>query len=204
MLTLIMREIEDNRVFFISAVIFAVILSSLVVWQYFDEGDVVLSLGTVISGVWFFVLCGMGVVQMYWDKTRKISALLATLAVTRNQIFMARIAAGILAVLASFLPVIITMAVMPSVIESTIPIRREMTLEIWIPVFLFCFASYCIGLQVGWTSNKSPTLGALGLSLILIPIILIKGFGWDIYAILISFIAACLIRAWFKFSRSAF
>jgi hypothetical protein len=199
-----MREIEDNRVFFISAVIFAVILSSLVVWQYFDEGDVVLSLGTVISGVWFFVLCGMGVVQMYWDKTRKISALLATLAVTRNQIFMARIAAGILAVLASFLPVIITMAVMPSVIESTIPIRREMTLEIWIPVFLFCFASYCIGLQVGWTSNKSPTLGALGLSLILIPIILIKGFGWDIYAILISFIAACLIRAWFKFSRSAF
>jgi hypothetical protein len=96
------------------------------------------------------------------------------------------------------------MAVMPGVIESTIPIRREMTLEIWIPVFLFCFASYCIGLQVGWTSNKSPTLGALGLSLILIPIILIKGFGWDIYAILISFIAACLIRAWFKFSRSAF
>jgi hypothetical protein len=77
--------------------------------------------------------------------------------------------------------------------------------QVWAATFLICLASYCIGLQAGWTAGKiTPTLGALGLSLVMVWIILIKGFRPDIYVILILLIAGCLLRAWRTYSTAAF
>lgn len=208
MFTLIMREIEDNRVFFIAAVIIAVIFGVLFVYQHFygDEHDVVIKLGFMISVPLVMAFCAMGAAQMYWDKTRKVSALLATLAVSRGQIFTARVIAGFLLVLIGFVPIAGTIITAVSKLgEPFPPIHRGVYFEVLIPVLLLGFACYCVGLQAGWTSSKiRPTLGTLGLSIILIPVILIKGFGWEIYAILVFLIAACLIRAWHKFSTAAF
>jgi hypothetical protein len=206
-----MREIEDNRVFFIAAIILALIFSVLVVYQQFDDGkyesveSVIVNFGTMISVLLVMAFCAMGAAQMYWDKTKKVSALLATLAVTRNQIFIARVIAGFLLVLIGFVPIAETIITAASRLGvSFLPIHRGVYFAILVPAFVLGFASYCIGLQAGWTSNKvRPTLGSLGLSFILIPIILIKGFGWEIYAILFFLIAACLIRAWYKFSTAA-
>jgi hypothetical protein len=203
-----MREIEDNRVFFIGTLILAVIFSGLFFWLlYYGEMDdgpfIIVPIWNAFLGMLIF--CGLGAAQMYWDRTRKISALLATLAVNRKQIFAARVITGFLLVLIGLVPLagITITAVLTKSIEVSHSVRLLYP-EISIPAFLLGFACYCIGLQAGWTSNRLiASLGAMGLSLILIPIILIKGFGWEIYAILISFIAACLIRAWFKFSRSA-
>ena len=49
--------------------------------------------------------CAMGAAQMYWDKTKKISALLATLGGYSRQIFTARVIAGFLLVLIGFIPI---------------------------------------------------------------------------------------------------
>ena len=208
MLTLIIREIEDNRVFFIAAVILAVIFSVLFVYQQFYDDkyeDLVIGFGSMISIPMILGFCAMGAAQMYWDRTKKISALLATLTVNRNQIFAARVIAGILLVIIGFVPIagaIIT--AVSNELGAKMPIHSGLYPEILIPVLLLGFACYCVGLQAGWTSNRIiPTLGALGLSFFSISVILIKGFGWEIYAILISFIAACLIRAWYKFSTAA-
>ena len=213
MLALIKREIEDNRVFFIAAIILAVIFSVLFVYQQYNReryGDMVVSFGIMISILMTAGLCALGAAQMYSDKTKKVSALLATLAVSRNQIFTARVITGVLLLLIGLVPFAGTIfAVIPKIVvelklEPSTPIRSGLYAEILVPVLLLGFACYCIGLQAGWTSNKiMPSLGALGLCIILISVIVIKGFDWEIYAILISLIAACLIRAWFKFSRSA-
>lgn len=208
MFTLIMREIEDNRVFFIAAIILALIFSVLFVYQqFYDEKyeSVIIRLGTMISIPLAIAFCAMGAAQMYWDKTKKVSAILATLAVNRGQIFTARVIAGFLLVLIGFVPIAGTIITAVSRLGVSYPhIHNGIYYEFLIPTLLLGFACYCVGLQTGWTSNRLiPTLGTLGLSLILIPVILIKGFGWDIYAILVLFIAACLIRAWYKFSRSA-
>ena len=209
MFTLIIREIEDNRVFFIAAAILVAIFGALFGWQlYYGEVDdgpfIAMPLFNAMLGMLMF--CAMGAAQMYRDKTKRVSALLATLAVTRGHIFIARVIAGFLLVLIVFIPIagasiaaVLTRSVEPShFIRSLYP-------EISIPVFLLGFACYCIGLQAGWTSSRViPTLGPIALGLILIPVILIKGFGWEIYAILFFLIAACLIRAWYKFSTAAF
>jgi hypothetical protein len=204
-----MREIEDNRVFFIAAAILVVIFGvSFGFYQFYDAkyyGDFIVGFGSMISIPVTIGICAMGAAQMYWDKTKKISALLATLAVNRGQIFTARVIAGILLVIIGFVPLAVTIITsVSSRIGKNMPISSGLYLEMLIPLLLFEFACYCIGLQTGWTSNKvGPTLGALGLSVILIPAILIKGFGWEIYAILVLFIAVSLIRAWHKFSSAA-
>ena len=209
MLTLIKREIEDNYVFFIVTLILTVIFSVLFFWMLYygvrdDAPFIVVPFWNAILGILIF--CGFGAAQMYWDRMRKISALLATLAVSRKQIFAARVITGFLLVLIGFVPltVITIAAVFTKSMEPT-STARLLYPEISIPVFLLGFLCYCIGLQAGWTSNRLiSTIGALGLSCVLTSVIMIKGFGWEIYAILLFLIAACLIRAWYKFSTAAF
>jgi hypothetical protein len=207
MFTLIIREIEDNRVFFITAVLLAVIFGVLFVYeQFYDQtyNVVIIGLGMPISIPMAMAFCAMGATQMYWDKTKKFSALLATLAVNRGQIFTARVIAGFLLVIIGFVPIAGAIISTVSKLGVPFPTNHGLYYEILIPALLLGFACYCIGLQAGWTSNRvTAILGALGLSLILIPVILIKGFGWEIYAILVLLIAACLIRAWYKFSTAA-
>jgi ABC-type transport system involved in multi-copper enzyme maturation permease subunit len=208
MFTLIIREIEDNRVSFVAAAILAAIFGVLFGWQLYyekvDDGTFIVIPGlNAMFGMLIF--CAMGATQMYRDKTKRVSALLATLAVTRRHIFIARVIAGFLLVFIVFIPIAgaSIAAVLTRSIEPT-HFVRSLYPEISIPVFLLGFACYCIGLQAGWTSSRViPTLGPIVLGLILIPVILIKGFGWEIYAILVLLIAACLIRAWYKFSTAA-
>jgi hypothetical protein len=209
MLTLIMREIEDNRVFFIGALILAFIFSVLFLWWiYYGVFDDVLFGGLPIWNaiLGMLIFCGFGAAQMYFDKGKKISALLATLAVNRGQIFAARVITGFLLVLIGLVPLVaVTItAVLTKSIEPAHSVRLLYP-EVSIPVFLLGFACYCIGLQAGWTSNRLiPTLGALGLSFVFMSVILIKGFGWEIYVILVFLITACLVRAWHRFSTAAF
>jgi hypothetical protein len=212
MFTLILREIEDNWVFLVAAAILACAFSFLIGWQMYsvngsNEGSsIVVLIANAVCGI--FIFCGLGAAQMYWDRMKRISALLATLPVTRNQIFTARIAAGGLAVVMGFLPTVGTMMVVSGMVESSSiagvgPVNAPVA-GIWILIFLLCVASYCVGLQTGWTSNRiMPTLGSLLLSMILTCVIWIKGFELDAYLILISFIACCLFRAWRTFSTAA-
>ena len=203
MFTLIMREIEDNRAFFILATIMAAIFSAFFAYtQFYGDRTYRFIFGAVIIIMAIpsaIVFCAMGAAQMYEDKTKKVSALLATLAVTRRHIFIARVVAGFLLVLIGFVPIAetIIMAVSKSNVNS------GLGFEIMIPALLLGFACYCVGLQAGWTSNKVTHAFGVGLGVILIPVILIKGFGWEIYAILVLLISACLIRAWYRFSTAA-
>ncbi len=211
MFTLIIREIQDNWVFFIAAGILTFAFSLIIGWQmYYINGNnsealITLLIINTVCGI--FIFCGLGASQMYWDRMKKMSALLTTLPVTRNQIFAARIAAGLLAVAIGFLPTVVTITVVSSMIEpsstNNVGPVYGLSAGTWIPVFLFCIASYCIGLQAGWTSNKIiPTLGALLLSMILAVLIGIKGFSPDLYLILVVFIACCLFHAWRTYSTT--
>jgi hypothetical protein len=214
MLTLIMREIEDNRVFFLAALLLAGILSGVVVWQqfYFQESEVpgihdyeiVIS---IIALIGFSVMgVGMGVSQMYWDRTRKVSALLATLAVNRRQIFTARAVMGFLLVLFGPVPVAVTRAIASRTIEPAVTVSRGagFLFDLWVAIYLFSFLCYCIGLQAGWSSGKiAPTLGAMVLCIILLGLVAIKGVGPDIFIILVLMIVMSLLRAWHTYSKAA-
>lgn len=221
MFTLIKREILDHIVYFIGAAVLAAIfifisipiVSRLESTQRMNYDSVDSELFSVGAGVPIIAIvvigiCGLGVSQMYLDRTRKVSAFLSTLAVSRNRILLAKIITGILVILTLLLPVAVTAMVLLRIYAPPVLIYSGnfsgMVFEIFFALFLMAFACYCIGLQTGWTSGKvAPTLGGIILVFIFLPLIFIKGFDVQIVLILVLFIIASLIRIWHSFMTTS-
>jgi hypothetical protein len=208
MFTLIKREFEDNIAYFLGAAIVSVTLSvSFIsaVYNYAPNELPIYSVGLSIPLVVVLIIGfpAMGATQMYTDRTRRISAFLLGLPATRARLFAARIIVGILAILIALLPLIVTATVLWRLRMPPIPIFAGLIFDISVTAFLMAFACYCLGLQTGWTSSRlTPTLGGLALTFVLIPVILVKGFGLPVAVMLILFIAASLVRAWQKFTST--
>ena len=208
MFTLIKREIEDHLVYFIGVGIVSAILTIISILIVFEDNPVgpdVFFFPLILAAIVVMVgLCGMGVSQMYTDRSRRISAFLSTLPVSRDQILAARIIVGILAILTFLVPLTITAVVLLRLFAPPVPMYSGLISDIFIVTFLMSFACYCIGLQTGWTSSKvTPTLGGLTLTCILVTLILVKGFGLHIVVILLLFIIASLVCTWHKFASTS-
>jgi hypothetical protein len=220
MFTLIKREIEDHIASFLGAAVLSSIVIVLLISAAYkcklDEYPVY-SIGLSIPVIVMLVIgfstvivmlvigfSNMGATQMSTDRTRKVSAFLSALPVTRGRILIARIIAGILAILIVFAPLAITATVLWHLLVPPIPIYPGLIFDIFVTVFLMVFACYCIGLLTGWTSSKvTPALAGLALTFVLIPLIAVKGFGLHTTVILILFIIASLIRIRQKFMSTA-
>lgn len=210
MFTLIKREIEDHIVYFLGAALFSAVLVAVIVSMvYHHESEVTLiaalSLLFPTTLVVVFGFCAMGASQMHTDRTRKISAFLSTLPVTRGRILIARIVTGILAILVLLVPLAVMAEILLRRFVPPYLVYPTFVAEIFTVIFLMGFACYCLGLQTGWSLSKViPTLGSLLLTFILVPLILIKGFGAYMVVILLLFIVACLIRTWHRFMSTSF
>jgi len=208
MFALIRREIRDHIAFFIGAVILSGILvgvSISVLYEFDRIGRMVSRLQAMISVVTIIIIgfFAMGAIQMYTDRTRRISAFVLTLPVGRGRILLARTAAGTLAILALLVPLAIATMILLRLFTPPIPVYSRMLLEVFAGTFLAAFACYCIGLQAGWNSNRlGPSLGGLGLTCVLVSIILLKGYGLHVTVILVLFIAASLVRTWHTFTST--
>ena len=206
MFTLIKREIEDNRAYFATAAIFSTVLVIVVISLAYNAEEppvVALSLSIPIIVLAILGFSAMGASQMYTDKTRKISALLSTLRVTRAQILAARIVTGILTILILLVPLAVTAALLLRLFPPPYPIYPHFVSEIFTAVFLTAFACYCLGLQLGWSSNKViRVLGSIGSTAVIVPLIVIKGFGACTAIIMLLLIVASLTRTWQKFKST--
>ena len=206
MFALIKREIQDHLVYFIAAPVLSALLIIVTVEAVFSYDSrnppvVAIGLGVALGAIVTFGICGMGAGQMYLDKTRRISAFLTMLPVSRNKILLARIAAGILAILILLVPLAVAAAFLVRISTPPIPLYSGMVLDISTTTFLLALACYCIGLQTGWNpSVLTPSLGSLGLTCIFVLLVVIKGFGPEINVILVLFIAASLYRTLHNFS----
>lgn len=208
---LIRREIEDHVGYFIAAAILAALLVILCFSAALnikaDEGDgpiaaMAFSIPIVILAV--ISITAMGTSQMYSDKNRRISAFLSTLPTTRAQIFAARLSAGLLATLLLLLPAIITSYVLVQMFAPPIPTFFEILYDISLTILLTAISCYCLGLQTGWTSSRiAPTLTALLLACVLMPLMIVKGFGPPATVLLLLFVIASIARVWCKFSAAS-
>ncbi len=216
MFTLIKREVRDHIVYLILAACLAgifILISIPVISRYeavkrasSDYGNTgfALGIGMPASVIVIIGICGLGAAQMYLDRTRKISAFLSTLAVSRGRILIARITTGILIILTFLVPLIVTVVILCRLFVSPVLFPGVMIFEIFLTIFLIMFACYCIGLQTGWNSNPiTPTLGGLFLTGIFVLLLLVKGFGLQIVVILVLFIIASLMRIWHMFMETS-
>ena len=202
MITLIKREIQDHALFFIGSVILSAVLIGLSITTLeghrwiemvaYDSPAGALALLIIVFG--FFA---MGAIQMDMDRIRKISAFISILSVSRNRILLAKIIAGLLAILIALVPLAVTVTILLRINAPPIPLFYTMVFEIFSGTFLITLACYLIGLQAGWNSGRIiPVIGGVILNCILVTLIVIKGFTLEIMVILSLFIIASLIRTW--------
>ena len=208
MWTLLKREIQDNAVYFLAAALLTTILviTALSIAHNIDDNDVSAPALALLMPTSVIVILGfvaMGVSQMRVDRNTKISFFLTTLPITRNQILIARIITAILAILVLLIPLAITAIFIMKIDPLSDPVYPGYVSEIFIAVFLTGFACYCIGLQLGWSSSwAGPVVGGIAFTLIIGSMIFIKGFGHELWIILLLFITASLTRTWQKFTSN--
>jgi hypothetical protein len=206
MFALIKREIRDHIIFFILAFILSGILvgfSISVLYGYRYIGRAVEQMGAWIVTVSIVILgfFAMGSVQIYNDRTRRISAFISTLPVSRSRILLAKLIVGMLAILTLLLPLLIATIILLRLLSPPIPMFGGIIVDVFTGLFLTALACYCIGLQTGSKSGKpGAAIGGLALTFILISLVFVKGFGAPLVVLLVLFIIASLIRVWHTFT----
>ena len=211
MLTLIAREIRDNIVSMVMVCLGSAIgiaLAIVFAFSAFRESLAIRASFLIPTGMVLPVLLlafgGLGASQAYGDRANRISSLLATLGVTRNRIFAARVLAGLLVILVALVPLVVTTIVLLGVFMPPLEFYGRMVVEMSLTVVLAAAVCYSAGLLVGWTTNKSWLLtGSLLLLLFPASLVVIKGFGPEVMAVLLLFIGATLWYAWHTFTSAS-
>jgi hypothetical protein len=208
MFTLLKREIQDHFVYFIAAALFAAAIVRAVLSIAYnarenDVAEIATALMIPTSIIVSLGFVAMGVSQMRIDRNVKVSFFLTTLPISRSLIFAARIITGILAMLVLLVPILITVVFVIGLFLPDYPLYEGLASEIFTAVFLVGFACYCVGLQIGWSDNRfAPVAGGIVFTILLGSLIAIKGFGPEIWPIVLFFIAASLLRTWQKFTTN--
>ncbi|MBN1509999.1 MAG: hypothetical protein JW955_24350 [Sedimentisphaerales bacterium] len=202
MWTLIGRELRDHAPHIVLAGFvstFTIIIAAVVatwgmteVWQ---------GIAAAMMPLLFAVFCMLGTSQMYTDRANRVSALLATSAVTRNGILAARVLSGALVILATLVPILITILVILWMIGSPLSLRWGAIVEVFTTAVLASFACYCAGLLSGWTANRViPVLGIFFGVLLLLLLVVVKGMGIAAILLLVLFSVACLSNVWHRYT----
>jgi hypothetical protein len=202
MLTLIGREVRDHIAYLLGLGIVTAIMIVVMILAAFQELEAQLLTPVVILVVTLLLgLYALGAAQMYGDRANRMSSLLSTLAVTRSRILAARVFVGMLAVAVSFVPLVVTITVLLWAFGSPLRFYERIIVETSITALLTGMACYCLGLVIGWTTNKTRLLAGSTLLVALVAsLVWIKGLGPESMVILLLFIGATLLRIWRTFT----
>ena len=205
MLSLIAREIRDNIVSVaLPCLASALGITLAIIFALSRANGGAFPVTIMFTPILLLAFCSLGVSQAYGDRANRISSLLATLGITRNRIFAARVLAGLLIVLVCLVPLVVTTILLLWRFAPPLEFYGRMVVEISLTVFLAAVACYFAGLLVGWTTSKAWLLaGSVLLLLSLASLVVIKGFGPGAMAILLLFIGATLWYAWHTFTSAS-
>jgi len=140
---------------------------------------------------------GMGGVQMYADKSKKVCAFLGTLSVTRRKLLSAKMLVGVIWLLVALLPLIAAELFLFRVRPRLIPVDYSLLVRMYIVTALCGLSCYLLGSNLGLGKNRKVAVPAgVILCLILISLIVIKGFGVESMFIFGITSAVLAVRQW--------
>jgi len=193
--TLIKRQIVDNAAFFPVAIIFSAALIIAIISITFSEEFVLLSLYTIILIITTPILFGigsyiLGLSQTYTDKTSGVTAVLSVLPVTHVRILLARLITGTLIILTLLGPLAITGAILWELLGPPDWLYHD-----WLTDTFIGLSLASLGLTAARRAETfASALRALPLVPVLMLLIVIKGFGWPLLAVLLPLLAVLLLR----------
>lgn len=208
MFALIKREVVDNIVLFGLAILPPSMISVLIIKEVVARSLVDAPIGIPVfmyEIFWPYLLFGAfvaaacGTAQMHGDKNEKISTFLSTLATTRRQIIAARMIVGVFLILLLSAPVF-TDIVLLRTYSRLVPIETGFLIRPFVTIFSVFVCCYAIGLQSGWRTSKIMSLlSSIALGVVMVLVVVIKGFSFESVLILLLYSVASLICTWQQF-----
>ena len=201
MWTLIKRELQDQAVYVLAASATAVfIIGTMVYTAVLGMGDANLYFTTILMLVLLGSFCALGTSQMYGDRANRISTFLATLAVTRTQILIARLLAGLIVILLTLVPILITVVILVHLLVPPVAFYGRIIAEAFLMTVLVACACHGAGLHAGWTGSKVRLLGAnVLLFSLIVSVYFIKGCDYEGMAVVLLVLVTLVVRTWQKF-----
>jgi hypothetical protein len=205
MLTLIVREIRDNHVYFVlSCLLSAVIVAAMILMMVYGVNGEAIGTVYLCGGLQFTVLGVLGTTQMFGDRANRVSTLLSTQAVTRSRILVARILAGVAALLVALIPGLVACVLLLRLRVPPLEFYSRMVWDISIVLLLMGLACHGAGLLIGWTNSKARVLAGFPcLLLFLASLVVIKGFGLSAMLLLVLVLAVFWGRTWHTFTSAS-
>jgi hypothetical protein len=189
-------------VYFLAAIFFSAVLVVAILSITLSEDITYLSLYTVILILITPILFGigsyiLGVIQTISDKTNGITAVLTVLPVIRGRIFLARLIIGILIIMTLLGPLAVIGAILWELLGPPDWLFHNWLADTFMGLSLASLVCYCLGLVAARRAETfTSALRALPLVPILMLLIVIKGFGWPLLAVLLPLLAVLLLRCW--------
>jgi ABC-type transport system involved in multi-copper enzyme maturation permease subunit len=204
MWTLIKREMRDNIIFLLLGLIAAGICQGVIASSFFEMETKFAPVGIYETAYIIFLFflpalavlaTAMGGVQMYLDRSRKVSAFLGTLAVTRGRLLTAKMLAGAVFLVAAILPLAAGQIIYLQAVPRLIPPDYSLLVRMYIGSLLCALACYMLGSNLGLGRNRIAAFfaGIAGCAL-LVSLIIIKGFGTETMLLLVVTSAVLCVR----------
>jgi len=200
--TLIKRQIVDNAVYFLAAIFVSAVLIIAIISIALIEDITYLSFYTLFLIIAAPILFGiasfmLGPIQIHSDKMSGITSTLSVLPIRRGQILIARLVTGMLIILTLLGPLAVIGAILWKFLGPPDWLFHNWLTDTFIGISLMALTCYCLGLIAARrTETFASALRALSLVPILMLLIVIKGFGWPLLAVLLPLLAVLLLRCW--------
>lgn len=204
--TLFKRQIVDNAIYFAIALVLSLVLAFATVTVVLTEDRTYLSPYAItlllVGPVLFCAGCYlMGFIQTHTDRTSGVAAVLSVLPISQGRILLARLVVGALVILMALGPLAIVGAILWKVVGPPAWLFHGWIADTFLGMALTAFGCYCLGLNAGGQSETFASgLRALPLTIILLLLIIIKGFGSPLLVILVPLVFLSLLRCWKPFT----
>jgi hypothetical protein len=195
------RQMIDNAVYLVPAVIFSLVFVSAIVIVVLTDEVAAPSLHAVAVFVALPVLvglgsCTLGIAQTHADQTSGISTLLSTLPVTRSEILCVRLAVGIGIILISLTSLAAASVILWQVVGPPAWLVRDWRADVFSGMLLVALISYGFGPSAGArTRTFLRAFRVMPLPILLVLLIVAKGLGWPLLGVLLVILVALILAS---------
>lgn len=195
------RQLIDDGVYLLPAVFFFVVFVPAVVVAVLTGELTAPSSYTIAVFVAVPILicvgsCALGIAQTRADRISGVSGLLSTLPVAPSQVLCVRMAVGVFILLIALAPLAVAVAIVWQIVRPPAWLIRDWRAEVFSGMFLAALVSYGLGLSAGTKAHSLlRALTVMPLVLLLILLIVAKGFGWPLLSILLIILAALILAS---------
>jgi hypothetical protein len=195
------RQLIDDAVYLVPTVVFFVVfvpavIAAVLTGDFTAPSSYMVAVFVALPTLICLGSCALGIAQTRADRINGVSGLLSTLSVAPLQVLCARMVVGVLVILIALAPIALAGAIVWQIVRPPAWLVRDWRADVFSGMLLAALTSYGLGLSAGTrASTLVRALAVMPLALLLVLLIVAKGFGWPLLSILLVILVALILES---------